>query len=200
MSGAMVDAVVGVFTKTGSAIAVTVGDVFDEPSVVDRRTLDLTDAAFSRFVYHAASELDGAAARRFVQRCTTGVGRRARAEVDALLRDLRSDGVRIARGAIVDANKPFTALGLERILASHSLLHAAEGELYRAAVVEAFGRHSIEIEPIPRGELASRAARAVGTGESDAIVTGFGRAVGSPWRREHKDAALAALAASGLTV
>jgi hypothetical protein len=113
-----------------------------------------------------------------------------------LVRDLQRDGVVLSRGAIVEADRALPSVGLERILASHSLVHAAEGDLYRSVVIGAFGRHGITLEPIPRGELASRAARTLGRARGGDAVAALGRGAGPPWRREHKDAASAALAAA----
>jgi hypothetical protein len=191
----MVDAVVGVVAKTGSAVAVTVTDWVDDPSLADRRSLSLCPDGTERFVYHAAQDLrdNGRAARDFVQRCERAIARRTCTAVDALLRELRRNDVLVVRGAIVSADKPFATLGLDRVLASHALVHGAEGNLYRSVVVDAFDRHGIAIEPIPRSEVAGRAP---GT---DSVIAAIGRAAGPPWRKEHKDATLAALAAAALT-
>jgi hypothetical protein len=192
----VIDAVVGLCAKTGSAVAVTLTAVFDEPTLADRRTIDMGSTEHSRFVLHEAQALAGADARRFVQRCETSVHRRARTEVDAMLRELGRVDVRVVGGAVVDANKPFVAPALDKILASHSLVHAAEGELYRSALVAALARRDIDVECIPRGDVASCAARALGPAAGcDRLLATLGQAAGPPWRREHKDAALAALAA-----
>ncbi len=76
-------------------------------------------------------------------------------------------------------------------------MHAAEGELYRGALVDALARRDIDVECIPRGDVASRAARAVAGGrDCERVVVALGLAAGPPWQREHKDAALAALASA----
>jgi hypothetical protein len=193
----LIDAVVGLCAKTGSAVAVTLTDVFDDPTLADRRTIDMGSTEHSRFVFHEAQALSGVDARRFVQRCETSVHRRARTEVDAMLRELGRADVRVVRGAVVDTNKPFVALPLDKILASHSLVHAAEGELYRSAIVAALTRRDIDVECIPRGDVSSRAAGALGASSGcDRFVAALGQVAGPPWRREHKDAALAALASA----
>jgi hypothetical protein len=86
------------------------------------------------------------------------------------------------------------------LLSSHTLVHSAEGDLYRTVVVDAFDRHGITLEPVPRSAVPARAAQAARDGEdAGAIVSAIGRAAGPPWRREHKDATLAALASVALT-
>jgi hypothetical protein len=194
----VIEAVVGLFAKTGSAVAVTLVDALGAASLADRRNLTLFDGD-ERFVFHAAQLLEPANAPKFVRRCTTEVNRRARGEVDALLDDLRRANVQVTRGAIVAPDKPFTSPGLARILASHSLLHTAEGDLYRSAVIDAFDRRGVEVEPIARHDLAARAASAIGRPAArDTLVTALGRSAGPPWRKEHKDATFAALATAAL--
>jgi len=83
---------------------------------------------------------------------------------------------------------------LARILPSHSLLHAAEGELFRDAVVAAAESHQITVLRPPPGDLVVRAAQKLGHSEQMVVTTlaEMGRRLGPPWRRDEKDAALAA--------
>jgi hypothetical protein len=187
----VVDSVVGLFAKTGSAVVVTVVGSAGSPALADRRTFALCDDEASRFLYHHARTLDRAEASAFVTHCVKEAARLARAEVGALLRDLKRADVHVVRGAIVDTDKPFSAPALERILASHSLVHAAEGDLYRSVVVEAFERRNIPVEPVPRTDIPKLSP------QHEPIVSELGRAAGPPWRREHKDATIAALATWG---
>lgn len=86
---------------------------------------------------------------------------------------------------------------LAKILASHPLIHTAEGVFYREALATAAEKCGLEIARIPRRELLDRFARALGTDEDEARewLTSMGRAVGPPWARDQKDAAMAALVA-----
>jgi hypothetical protein len=189
-----IDAVVGVVCKTGSAIIVTLRDDDATPALLDRRTIALCDDTHSRFVFHDASERAPADARAFVERCETATARCAKKHVGALVRDLERARARLVRGALVASGRPFAALPLDRVLASHSLVHAAEGNLYRSVALEAFTHLGVALEPIPRRDLSARA------GVPTDVLAALGREVGPPWRREHKDAALAALAVSALSV
>ena len=190
------DAVVGIVAKTGLAVAVTLSIVFDEPMLRDRRTLVFETDDAKRFVYHQAQTLAPKDALAFVKQTRTTIARRARTEVDSLLRDAERGGTRIVSVGVVDAATPLAVTGLERILASHTLLHAAEGDLYRSVVIDAFARHGLDVEPVPRPDVASRAQRAIGH-DTTALLTRLGRDAGPPLRKEHKDAALVALAAAG---
>jgi hypothetical protein len=63
-------------------------------------------------------------------------------------------------------------------------MHAAEGALYRDCVAEACESLGFTAVVLAADELAAH----------DALIREFGAVAGRPWRREHKDAARAALA------
>jgi phosphoserine phosphatase len=88
---------------------------------------------------------------------------------------------------------------LETILASHALLHAAEGDLYREALAEAAASSGLAVAGFPPKELYSEAAAQFGVTEAvmRELLARTGKAIGSPWRADHKEAALAALLALG---
>ncbi len=73
---------------------------------------------------------------------------------------------------------------LPDVLRSHAWMHAAEGILYREAVLAAaqacgWTAHAVELASLPAAEHA---------------LAAVGRAAGRPWRRTEKDAARAAIA------
>src|SRR6185437_497987 len=73
---------------------------------------------------------------------------------------------------------------LEKILASHALLHAAEGDLYERVLIDAashIGLNALVLEPA--------------TIDIPAAVETGGKALGPPWQKDHKLAASVALAA-----
>ena len=76
-------------------------------------------------------------------------------------------------------------LPLSEILASHTRLHTAEGVLYRSDRRRARAHATIATTLVPPDELDDRAP----------ALDRFGK-VPPPWRREHKDATLAAIRAS----
>lgn len=77
---------------------------------------------------------------------------------------------------------------LATILASHALMHAAEGQLYRDALLEAAAACGL-----PARGVARRRAVALLTGELADAVALLGTRAGHPWRKQHKLAAVAAL-------
>ncbi len=92
---------------------------------------------------------------------------------------------------------------LPAILASHALVHTAEGEFYRSALRRACESCGIAETGVPERDVAARVAEAIGCDaeELQATVSDFGKAMGPPWRKDEKLAALAAwlALARGLT-
>jgi len=83
---------------------------------------------------------------------------------------------------------------LEAILASHALIHAADGEHFRVALREASQSCGLAVTEIREAELLERAQRVLEqpAARLQATVTSLGRALGPPWTQDQKMAALAA--------
>jgi len=83
---------------------------------------------------------------------------------------------------------------LEAILASHALIHAADGEHFRIALREASQSCGLAVTGIREADLLECAQGVLGqpAARLQATVTGLGRALGPPWTQDQKLAALAA--------
>ena len=83
---------------------------------------------------------------------------------------------------------------LEEILASHALIHTAEGEFFRQAFRSAFEKLRIPITGIRARDLDDSAVEAFGKAASaiQKRIDGMGRDLGAPWTKDEKTAALAA--------
>ncbi len=173
--------VIGICSRTGTAVAVAVQDA----TLVGRWALDLTEGLVPPQPWHVAAGLPGPAAEALVRRAVEIVTEVATRR----LRELLTDVGTVAAVAVVVGDHPVPE-GLLAVLASHALMHAAEGQLYRDALLDAataLGQHGIGM---PRGRLAQRLA-----GDLAGTVRALGAAAGPPWRKEHKLAAVAALTA-----
>jgi hypothetical protein len=86
---------------------------------------------------------------------------------------------------------------LSRILASHALLHAAEGELYERAVIEASSRAGLRVTTLAPKNVIDDAATAMSmkTADLGTRLTAAGKTVGPPWQKDHREAAAVALVA-----
>jgi hypothetical protein len=187
-------AVVGVADHSGWANLVTVGTIDGRPVVVDRRRCELVGPAVPRQPYHAADGLAAADAEALVASVTEAARSGARSTLTALCADVDNDcrvvalTLRAARGRPL----PDTVAG---VLASHSAMHAAEGRLYRDALAAAASERGLALATYDRGTAIAVAATTLATTAEGiaATVTELGRALGPPWRAEHREATAAAL-------
>ena len=172
---------VGIRDHTGWAVAVALGP---GPAVVDRRRLQLLDDSLPRQPYHAAQDLPLDEAADLVARVEAAA---LEAATDALRALCAGLGRPVAAVAVGPA--PRVPDSLERILASHTLLHAAEGALYREAIAEAAAGLGL---PVVRFDLKTV------LGEVDVDLAALGRGLGPPWQKDHREAAAGALLADVL--
>ncbi|MYD88421.1 MAG: hypothetical protein F4Y14_21030 [Acidobacteria bacterium] len=89
---------------------------------------------------------------------------------------------------------------LEEVLRSRPLTYAADGMLYRESLAEAAAGIGMEVRRYPRRTdptVLAAEAMGVGVAEVASIIARFGREAGTPWRKDHKVAAAAALSVLG---
>jgi hypothetical protein len=186
-------AVVGVADHSGWAFLVTVGADDSGARVVDRRRCELLDGPLPRQPYHAAEGLDLDAADDLVSRVYAAAEAGAAAALASLAEDLAAGGH--APAALTIRGEKAVLPSMATVLASHALIHAAEGMLYRAALAEAAARSGLAVARHAPGEPDAAAVAALGTTRAglDRMLTEWGRELGPPWRKEHKQAAAAAL-------
>jgi hypothetical protein len=173
--------VIGVVTRTGSAVLLALAGPADAARFMARREVGLAPAALPAQPYHAAADLDLAAAEEMISRVEQAAEDAAATGLDAVAGSL-PDGAAVLGVAVVVKAVSLPG-GLADIMRSHAWMHAAEGVLYREAVLAAARRcgwpaHAVEVSALPAAEPH------VGT---------IGRAAGRPWRRIEKDAVRAAL-------
>ena len=84
---------------------------------------------------------------------------------------------------------------LPNILASHALVHAAEGEFFRKVVREACESCHIPVIGIRERELNKQADAIFGKGAARMRqhISELGKSIGSPWTQDEKIATLAGL-------
>jgi hypothetical protein len=83
---------------------------------------------------------------------------------------------------------------LAEILASHALIHAAEGEFFRTIVHQACEAIGIAVTPLRERELEQRAKELLGNkaNQIKQWISSCGKRLGPPWTQDEKIAALAA--------
>ncbi len=192
----------GFSVHTGWAALVAVSRSASSMAVLDRRRVGMLPVpptprqdAYPH-VYHAARELPLEEAERFVRIAEQEARSKARQVLGAAIEDLREAGHHVLGSAVIIAREG-PPRSLEEILRSHTLVHAAEGTLFRAVIRGASEDLGLAVLQVPAPELVQRAARALGLSKEE--VPGYlervGRELGPPWTADHKAASLAAVLA-----
>jgi hypothetical protein len=185
----------GFRAHSGWAAAVAVAGSPAAPEVVDRRRIVIADAddPAAKQPYHAAEGLDFAEAERLVRRCTQSSQQLARAAIGGMLAALRASGHDVVGCGLLQGSG--SALpNLPGILASHALIHTAEGQMFRDVLADAAGHHGLIVIAVRERELMARCADELGlpADELTRRLAELGRTLGPPWRQDQKYASLAA--------
>jgi len=172
--------VIGVVAKTGSAVAVALSGTAAAPRFRARREIELIVPGLATQPYHAAADMDLDAARELIAQVESAAEKSAAAGLLALAGALPAGTVRAVAVVVKTISVPGHLTG---ILRSHAWMHAAEGALYRQAVLAAatecgWTAHAVEQSALPAAAQALNA---------------LGQVAGRPWRRFEKDATRAAL-------
>jgi hypothetical protein len=180
---------------------VAVGGSERTPVVVARHRFELCGEHLPRAVYHVARDLDLSGAERLVREVETGAREAAEWQLQRVVAELEAGGYRVV-GAGVASDARMLPTDILEILASHPLVHTAEGQLFREAIAGAAEQHSLPVTRFVQQDLYEQAAAQIGMSDESlrAQLTGLGRALGPPWQRDQKEAAAAAwlaLACSG---
>ena len=189
----MKPAAVGFREHTGWAAMVAVGGSERAPVVVARHRFELCGESLPRAVYHVARDLDRAGAERLVRQVEAGARQAAEWQLQRVVAELKGAGYRVV-GAGVASDARSLPTDILEILASHPLVHTAEGQLFRNALAEASELLGLPVTRFGQHELYEEAAGHIGTSDASlrAQLTGLGRALGPPWQRDQKEAAAAA--------
>ena len=188
-------AALGFRAHSGWAAAVAVAGTPRAPEILERRRIEIADSSISgsKQPYHAAEELPFEKAKKLLERCERGSMRLARKAVGALLEDLRARGFAVAGcGLLLASGRSLP--GLESILASHALIHTADGEHFRDALAQAGKYHRLSFRRVKERELYAQAAARfrASSEELKSRINAMGKGLGPPWTQDQKLAALVA--------
>jgi len=183
------NAVIGLKSKTGRAIAVVLRESDRSPEFVLRQEVPLSDSRMpaTQQPYHEVMELPWDEALIAVQPTIAAIEKIASASLAALIEETEALGCRVKGIAVVGpADRK-----LERIGNPHIRAHAAEGVLFRRVIEVAAKANRCRswafVDPKTELEESQR--------EIQKVLTALGRVAGSPWRSEEKAAAMASWAA-----
>jgi len=189
-----VDIGAGFAIHTGwAAVVLVVGDAA-KPVVVDRRRVTLCPEALPRQVYHAAQDMAPAQAALLVREVHTAVDALTGGVIAEIADVATSHGTLVAVGV---TGFPRDVPTLDKVLRSHTLLHLAEGELYRGAICDAAHARGLAVVPIHPKDGIADTAHALGAapGPFAQRLTDLRAELGAPWQADHRLATAAGLAA-----
>jgi hypothetical protein len=171
----------GATTRTGSVTLIAVCGTRRWPVFAGRWEAPLMPAGLPAQPYHAAAEVAIEAAESMIGRGEAAAEEAALAALNSVVADLPATTMVTGVAVVVKAT---TVPGsVAAVLRSHAWMHAAEGLLYRDAMLAA----------ARRGGWAAHAVDGAALPGAEEVITGLGAAAGRPWRRAEKDAARAAL-------
>ncbi len=191
----MPTAALGFRVHSGWAAVVVLCGPLDAPVVVDRRKIQLVKIFSYTFrqPYHTAEKMPRQDAIGFIRGVQTEARRLALSSLHSLQSELAEADFKIVRGALLLASGRALPK-LEQILASHALIHTADGELFRDSLRAACARCGLPVAGIREKELFATASKALGI-QPAALkrrITAFGKSLGPPWSQDEKFAALGA--------
>jgi len=167
--------------------------------VLERRRVSVVDGQIAGHAqpYHFAREQSLAEAKQHIARCAGASLSLAQAGLQEVVEKLSREHRVKGAAVLLASGRPLPEL--ERILASHPLIHTAEGEFFRLAFSEACEALGIPVTGIREKELAQR-AEAVFKKSAAALPVELAAAakhLGPPWSQDQKAAALAAAVVLG---
>jgi len=165
------------------------------PVVLQRRRLHLVETFTYTFrqPYHTAEKMELAEARKFISQVRAEARDQAYRAIHRLKVELEGLSYQLSRGALLLASgRPLPEL--EKILASHALIHTADGELFRECLLHASERCGLAVVGIKERELLEQAAKVFRVPRPSLLrrAAELGRPFGAPWSQDEKFATLAA--------
>jgi len=173
------------------AVAVEKG----KPIVLTRQRPHLVET-FSyalRQPYHTAEKMSLDEAQEFLDGLRNVTRRLAVEALKSAQSDVAQQGYQVTQAALLTASgRPLPELA--KILAAHSLIHTADGEFFREAIMHGCRKQKLAVTAVKERELMPAACLKLR--RSRAALTGFltklGKPQGAPWTQDEKFATLAA--------
>jgi len=197
----MKSAAFGVRVHSGWAALVAVAGSVRAPEIHDRRRISLVDPGAPapkvpghgpEQPYHVAKELKVEEAEMYLESSAKIASKLARSALEEVAAALLERGFRITGCGIVLASGRLLP-ALEQILASHPMIHTAEGEFFRNAVREACRGIGIAVSGVRERDLFNLAAKKLDFPATRIRrkIEELRRTAGSPWTSDQKNAAVA---------
>jgi hypothetical protein len=189
-------AAIGIRAHSGWGALVAVANNGGMVEVLERRRVAVTTPGTpgANQPYHFAKKLELAEAEKFLGNCFAASKRLALAAIRDVVGELRDRQYRVVGSAVLLASG--RALPpLAKILASHAVIHAAEGEFFREVFSKACADLDLSVTGVRERDLDERVKTTLGkvAARMRRQISTLGRSLGPPWTADQKTAALAAL-------
>jgi hypothetical protein len=193
--GSLKSAALGFRAHSGWTALVALTLIDGAPMILSRRRVHLVETFTYTFrqPYHTAKEMSPDEGRAFVWRVRAEAKRLAHRAIRESQKTLQAQGYEITHSSLLLASgRPLP--GLPQILASHALIHTADGELFRGALLQACARCELAQTTMKERELLTRASEILRSKPKVLVrrIADLGRALGPPWTQDEKFASLAA--------
>jgi hypothetical protein len=191
----MKQAAIGVRMHSGWGALVAVSNNAGTVEVIQRLRVVITPLGTrgGNQPYHFAKSLELPEAERFLGDYFVASKRLGLAAVQDLVRELGGQYRVVGSAVLLASGRPLPPLS--RILASHALIHAAEGEFFREVFSKACESLDLTVTGFQERSLDESVQTTFGKGATRMRqqVAALGRSLGPPWTQDQKMAALAAL-------
>jgi hypothetical protein len=167
----------------------------NQPIILVRQRPHLV-ATFSytfRQPYHTAEKMTLDEAQTFLDQQRKESRRLALEAIRSAQSEVAQQGFQITSTALLLASgRPLPEL--PKILASHSIIHTADGEFFREALLHACTRANLPVTKIKDRELLATAPKSLRRNPAalTRFINNLGKPLGSPWTADEKFATLAA--------
>jgi hypothetical protein len=188
-------AALGFRAHSGWASLVALTLIDGAPMILTRRRVHLVETFTYTFrqPYHTGEKMPLDEAKAFILRVNAEAKRLALRAIKDLQRTLEPQGYPLTRcGLLLASGRPLPPL--PKILVSHALIHTADGELFRGAILHASSRCGLANTTLKERDLVAHASETLHI--KPAVLTrriaDLGRPLGPPWTQDEKFASLIA--------
>lgn len=196
-TGIVKRAAIGIRMHSGWGSLVAVSSKAGVPDLIHRRRVGMTVTGTpgANQPYHFARNLGLPEAETFLGNCFADSKRLALVAIRDVAKVLAGRQYRVVGSAVlVASDRPLPPLS--KILASHALIHAAEGDFFRLAFSKACEDLDLVVARFRERELDDCLQTTFGKAANRVRqqVSALGPSLGPPWARDQKMASLAAFA------
>ncbi len=187
-------AAVGFRVHSGWTSLIAVALKKNQPIILVRQRPHLV-ATFSytfRQPYHTAEKMTLNDAKTFLRQQRSEARQFALVAIRSAQTEAAQQGYQLTRAALLLASgRPLPELS--KILASHSIIHAADGEFFREALLHACAQCGLALTTVKDRELLATASTSLRRKAAalTTFITNLGKPLGSPWTQDEKFATLA---------